>query len=100
MSWTQTEMVFGRATKLWHREALTCKYAVDPVEVFDVLIALLKERSKHVWLNADVNESRAIHKLYFTYIMGDVAMCGYRNGDMCGNLVKRGFFDSALKHGR
>merc|ERR1719387_2514513 len=31
--------------------------------------------------------------------MGDVAMCTFRNADMCGNLVKRGFFDAALKHG-
>jgi len=26
-------------------------------------------------------------------------MCGYRNGDMCGNLLERGFFDVPIKSG-
>jgi len=31
--------------------------------------------------------------------MGDIAMCGYRNQDMCTNLLKRGVFHAALKYG-
>jgi len=80
------------------RESLKCKYAVDPVEVFGVLITLLKERSQIIWLNQDVNKSAGIQKAYFTYIMGDVAMCGYRNTDMCGNLLQRGVFDAPLRN--
>jgi len=96
---TDKDGVWTRAEVVKAREDLRCKYAVDPVEVFDVLIGLLKERKKHIWLHDDIKDSKAIHKHYFTYIMGDVAMCGYRNGDMCGNLIKRGFFDAALVHG-
>jgi len=91
-TWTRDEAMASR-------EPLRCKYAVDPVEVFDVLIMLLKQREKYIWLHQDVKGSKGIQKVYFTYIMGDIAMCGYRNGDMCGNLVKRGFFDAALIHG-
>merc|ERR1719428_325888 len=39
-----------------------------------------------------------IHKPYFTYAAGDIIMCGYRNKDMCGNVMERGFFDGALEH--
>jgi len=90
--WTRDEVMRSRA-------ALKCKYAVDPLEVFDVFTQLLKEREKFIWLHADVKSGTSIPKVYFTYIMGDVAMCGYRNGDMCGNLLRSGFFDAALKHG-
>lgn len=90
--WTRDEVVKSR-------EALKCKYAVDPVEVFDVLIALLKEREEHIWLHHLVTSGQALPQLYFTYIMGDVAMCGYRNEDMCANLLQRGVFDAPLKHG-
>merc|ERR1719272_1603429 len=31
--------------------------------------------------------------------MGDLVMCNYRSKDMCGNLLKAGFFDGPLKHG-
>jgi len=91
---------------VWHRDEvlkarddIRCKYAVDPIEVFDVLILLLKERSMHIWLHHEVQSGLSIPKPYFTYIMGDIAMCGYRNEDMCGNLAKRGVFDAAIKHG-
>jgi hypothetical protein len=90
--WTREEVMKSRA-------ALKCKYAVDPLEVFDVFVALLMEREEYVWLHPDVKAGKAIHKVYFTYIMGDIAICVYRNGDMCGNLVQRGFFDAALKYG-
>jgi len=90
--WTYDEVVKSR-------EAIKCKYAVDPVEVFDVFVHLLKERDKYIWLHSDVKSGKAIPKVYFTYIMGDIAMCGYRNADMCGNLLKRGVFDAALIHG-
>jgi len=90
--WTRSEVVKSR-------EALKCKYAVDPVEAFDVLVALLKEREEHIWLHPLVKSGKALPKIYFTYIMGDVAMCGYRNEDMCGNLLRRGVFDVPLKHG-
>lgn len=90
--WSRDEVMNSRAD-------LKCKYAVDPVEVFDVLILLLKTREQYIWLHPDVKSGKSIPYAYFTYTMGDIAMCGYRNEDMCGNLVKRGFFDAALKHG-
>jgi len=87
--WTQDEVHEAR-------DSLKCKYAVDPLEVFGVLITLLKERSKLIYLHPNVVNGSAIDKAYFTYIMGDVAMCGYRNQDMCPNLLKRGYFDAPL----
>jgi len=89
--WTQAEVHKSR-------KALKCKYAVDPVEVFGVLITLLNERKEHIWLHPKIQSGEGIQKSYFTYIMGDVALCGYRNEDMCGNLLKRGVFDAPLKN--
>jgi len=80
------------------RDSLKCKYAVDPLEVFGVLITLLKERKEHIWLHPKLMSGESIHKDYFTYIKGDVAICGYRNEDMCGNLLKRGVFDAPLNN--
>lgn len=80
------------------REDVKCKYAVDPVEFFAIMIELLKERAQLIWLHPDVQNGKAIPSAYFTYIMGDVAMCGYRNEDMCGNLLKRGVFDAPLNN--
>jgi len=89
--WTQAEVKQSR-------DAIKCKYAVDPVEFFGVLIRLLNERKEHIWLHPKIRSGEGIHKSYFTYIMGDVAMCGYRNEDMCGNLLKRGVFDMPLQN--
>jgi len=91
--WTEAEVYD-------ERENLKCKYAVDPLEVFNVMIGMIKEREKFIWLHPDVKQGRAISKTYFTYVMGDLAMCGYRNQDMCGNLLKRKFFDVPLKTGK
>jgi len=91
--WTHEEVMESR-------EDLRCKYAVDPLEIFHVMLSLLKEREQYIWLHPEVTEARAIRDHYFNYIMGDVAMCGYRNGDMCGNLLKRGVFDVPLKTGK
>jgi len=90
-TWTREEVTAAR-------ESLQCKYAVDPMEVFDMLIALLKQRSEFIWLHPDVKKGAAVNKHYFTYIMGDVTMCGYRNSDMCGNLIKKGIFDVPLNN--
>lgn len=88
-TWTRSELMKSR-------DALKCKFAVDPVEMFEVLVAWLNERKKHIWLHSDIVNHKAIPKAYFIYIMGDIAMCGYRDADMCGNLMKRGVFDAAL----
>lgn len=81
------------------REALKCKYYVDPVEVFDVLISMLQARESLIWLHPDVSGGKMIHRPYFTYIMSDVIMCGYRSVDMCANLIQRGFFHAPLQNG-
>lgn len=90
--WTREEVVAKRAE-------LKCKYVIDPVEVFDVLLAMLKEREKLLWLHPEVKNGSRIHLPYFTYIMADVLMCSYRDVDMCSNLLQRGFFDVPLEHG-
>lgn len=95
---TNKDGVWTRDEVMAKREALRCKFAVDPIEVYNVLGRLLKAREQFIWLHPDVKKGDAIPKAYFQYIKGDVAMCGYRNGDMCGNLLKRGVFDSALNH--
>jgi len=82
------------------QETLQCKYGVNPVEIFDALTLLLKERKEFIWLHPDIKEGIAIKKTYFTYIMGDMAMCTYRNEDMCANLVQNGVFDAPLKTGK
>lgn len=90
--------IWTREEVLAERERLKCKYVVDPVEIFDVFIFLLQERKHLIWLHPDVAAGKAIHKPYFTYAMGDIALCGYRNQDMCPNLLKRGVFHTALKY--
>lgn len=81
------------------KKELQCKYVVNPVEVFNVFITFLKEREKIIWLHPDVKAGKAIHKPYFTYAAGDIIMCGYRNQDMCANLLERGVFHAPLKYG-
>merc|ERR1719379_2637088 len=90
--WTLEETMEKRAE-------LKCKYVVDPIEVFNVFHKFLMSRQHLIWLHPDVVAGKAVHKPYFTYAMGDIVMCGYRNADMCGNLLERGFFDAPLKHG-
>lgn len=91
--------IWTREEVMEERERLKCKYVADPLEIFDVYVALLKKRKHIIWLHPDVLEGKAIPKAYFTYAMGDMVMCGYRNEDMCGNLLKRGVFDVPLKEG-
>lgn len=90
--WTRSEVEKARVP-------LKCKYAVDPLEVFDVLVSMINSRSNLIWIHPDVKSGKAIHLPYFTYALGDVSMCGYRSEEMCGNLMRQGFFDSALKYG-
>lgn len=80
------------------KEELKCKFAVNPVEVFDVLINIIKKRSHLIWIHPDIQSGKAIHFAYFQYALGDIAMCGYRDQEMCPNLIKRGFFDTAFVH--
>lgn len=89
--WTREE-----ATK--ERERLRCKYAVDPLEIFDVFHKFLLKREDLIWLEPNVKEGKQISKAYFTYAKGDIVMCGYRNQDMCSNLLERDFFEVPLKN--
>lgn len=90
--WTREEVEAAQ-------EDLQCKYAVNPVEVFDVFVRFLKDRENVIWLHPDVKEGKAIPKPYFTYAAGDIIMCGYRNTDMCANVLRMGAFDGPLKLG-
>jgi len=81
------------------REELKCKYIVDPLEFFHVIVTFLKERETVIWLSPEVKEARAIPKPYFTYAAGDIIMCGYRSKHMCPNLLKKGVFHAPLKYG-
>lgn len=90
--------VWTREEVLAEKEKLQCKFAVNPVEIFDVLINIVKKRSHLIWVHPDIQNAKAIHFAYFQYAMGDIAMCGYREQVMCPNLIKRGFFDTAFKH--
>lgn len=81
------------------KDALKCKYVVNPIEVFQVFVNVLLSHEDKIWLHPDVKAGKAIHKPYFDYAMGDVIMCGYRNENMCPNLVERGFFHAPLKYG-
>jgi hypothetical protein len=89
--WTREEVIAAK-------DELKCKYAVNPVEVYDVFINFLLARENIIWLHPDVKSGKAIHHEYFKYAMGDIIMCGYRNQDMCPNLLKRGYFHAPLKH--
>jgi len=89
--WTREEVMTAR-------EDLKCKYVVDPLEVFDVIVQTVVARDHIIWIHPDVRAGLMIHKPYFTYAAGDIIMCGYRNKDMCGNVLERGFFDGALEH--
>lgn len=89
--WTREEVLFAR-------DDLKCKYVVDPVEVFDVVVRTVLNREGIIWVHPDLRAGKAITEAYFTYAKGDIIMCGYRNNDMCGNLFERGVFDAALEY--
>jgi len=95
---TDGDGIWTRAEVEAEKEDLKCKYFVDPIEVFDVLIKMLKERESILWLHPDVKAGSAIHLPYFTYVMSDLIMCGYRSEDMCANLLERGFFHAPMKY--
>lgn len=78
---------------------LYCKYHVNAVEVFDVFVTFLVNRENIIWIHPEVRAGKGIPKSYFRYAAGDIIMCGYRNKDMCPNLLQRGFFDAPLEHG-
>jgi len=90
--WTREEVMEAR-------EDLKCKYGVDPLEVFEVFIQFTLQREKLIWIHPDVRERKAIQKAYFTFAAGDIIMCGYRNPDMCPNLLRDGVFHTPLKDG-
>jgi len=69
------------------------------VEVFDVFVTFLLKREKLIWIHPELRAGRMIHQAYFTYAAGDIIMCGYRNKDMCANVLKAGAFDAPLKYG-
>lgn len=90
--WTRDEVKVSE-------EDLRCKYAVDPIQVFDVVIQMLMGRGDMIWLHPNILGGTGIHEAYFKYVMADIIMCGYRSQAMCGNLLERGVFDAPLKHG-
>lgn len=90
--WTREEVIASK-------DYLKCKYSVNPVEVFDVLVNMIKKRSHLIWIHPDIAIGKAIHFAYFQYAIGDISMCGYREASMCPNIIKRGYFDSAFIHG-
>lgn len=96
---TNGDGIWTRQEVIAKKDELKCKYTVNPIEVFDVFITFLKERSNMIWLHPDVVAGKAVHLPYFMYAMGDIVMCGYRSTNMCPNLVKSGFFHAALKFG-
>jgi hypothetical protein len=96
---TNKDGVWTREEVEASKEALQCRYAVNPVEVFDVMINMIKKREHLIWIHPDIHAAKAIHFAYFQYAIGDITMCGYRAEQMCPNLLRRGFFDSAFIHG-
>jgi len=91
--------IWTREEVMQEREKLKCKYIVDPVEVFDVFVTFLLNRENIIWIHPELRAGKMIHQAYFTYAAGDIIMCGYRNSDMCANVLKKGVFDAPLKYG-
>jgi len=91
--------IWTREEVLSEREKLKCKYVVDPVEVFDVFVTFLLNRENIIWIHPELRAGNMIHQAYFTYAAGDIIMCGYRNKDMCANILERGVFHAPLKYG-
>lgn len=91
--------IWTRAEAEASREDLQCRFAVNVVEVFDVFVKFLVARENIIWIHPELRSGEKIHKTYFTYASGDVIMCGYRNTDMCANLLDRGVFDAPLRYG-
>jgi len=101
----QWELLDTNGDGIWTREEvekaqkeLQCQFIVNPVEVFDVFVNVLKTREKILWLHPDVKAGKAIHKAYFNFAAGDIIHCGYRDRKVCPNLLKRGFYHAPLKH--
>merc|ERR1719375_2020517 len=91
--------IWSRAEAVQAKDDIMCRFGVDPLEVFEVFATFLQKRSSVIWLHPDVVNSESIPKPYFTYAIGDIIMCGYRNEKMCPNLLKRGIFDTPLRDG-
>lgn len=91
--------IWSREEAITAREDIKCRYVVDSLEVFEVFAKTVVNREEFIWVHPDVRNLEAIAKPYFTYASGDIAMCGYRDQNMCGNLLQRGFFDAALEFG-
>lgn len=85
---------------LENRDALQCKYIVDPKLVFDVFINTMKLHSEKygLWVHPDVVAGHAIPEAYFTYAKADIIMCLYRSSETCANAFANGYFDMALKY--
>eukprot|EP00928_Gymnodinium_smaydae_P019785 TRINITY_DN17615_c0_g1_i1.p1 TRINITY_DN17615_c0_g1~~TRINITY_DN17615_c0_g1_i1.p1 ORF type:complete len:692 (-),score=156.59 TRINITY_DN17615_c0_g1_i1:16-2091(-) len=77
---------------------IRCKYGVDATEAFEVIRHFVQSRSEYMWLHPDLLSGKAIHQPYFTYAMGDILMCGYRDHRICANLLERGFFEAPMKY--
>lgn len=90
--------IWTREEVMQEREKLKCKYVVDPLEVFEVFVTFLLKRENIIWIHPELRAGNMIHQPYFTYAAGDIIMCGYRNKDMCPNVLKRGVFDAPLKY--
>lgn len=81
------------------KDHFSCEFQVNLVEVFDVFATFLVNREKIIWIHPSIREGQGIPEMYFKYAAGDIIMCGYRNKDMCPNLLKRGYFDVPLAQG-
>mmetsp|Transcript_60402 Transcript_60402/g.194504 ORF Transcript_60402/g.194504 Transcript_60402/m.194504 type:complete len:679 (+) Transcript_60402:98-2134(+) len=97
---TNGDGVWTKEEVLEARDKLKCKYVVDPVEVFNVFVTFLLKRENIIWIHPDVRAGKKIPKAYFMYASGDLIMCGYRNSNMCPNLLLRGYFDAPLIYGK
>lgn len=80
-------------------EELTCSYGVDPTEAFDVVANFVRKRRDHLWVHPDLLDFSVIHRAYFDYALGDILMCGYRDQELCPNLLERGVFEAPLTFG-
>jgi len=95
---TDGDGIWTREEVKANAEALQCKYAVNPIEVFDVFVKMAVNREKLLWIHPDVKAGKAMPKPYFTFSAGDVILCSYRDPDMCPNLLRRGMWDAPLKY--
>lgn len=99
---TNNDGVWSRAEVLDrnHQKKMQCRHNLDIAELYDLLIMSLN--TSHVLAerrDQKLIAGQGIEKAYLDWYLHKPLLCMYGHENMCGNVLKRGFFDAGLQMG-